>query len=72
MVVFTNFLRFHESLPLTYNNVRVNPICERNFVSLFPVAEVAHFYTCKLAKRRQISHQMVSRLSLGDEVQYKR
>ena len=69
------FLRFHESLPLTYNKTSGSTqfvIALWNFVSLFPVAEVAHFYTCKLAKRRRISHQMINRLSLGDELQYKR
>jgi len=71
MVVLNNYLRFQESLPLIFYNVRVNRSCAC-FVSLFPIAEVAHFCTCKLAKQRRISSQMVSRWSHGVEVQYNR
>ena len=60
MVVFNNHLRFQESLPLIFYNVRVNRACAR-FVRLFPIAEVEHFCPCKLAKQRRISNQMVSR-----------
>ena len=60
MVVFNNYLRFQESLPLIFYSVRVNRACAC-FVGLFPIAEVAHFCACKLAKQRRISSQMVSR-----------
>ena len=39
--------------------------------SLFPVVEVAHFFSRKGAKRRRMSHEMVNRFSHGVEVQYK-
>ena len=71
MVVFNNYLRFQESLPLIFYNVPVNRACAC-FVSLFPIAEVAHFCACKLAKQRRISSQMVSRWSHVVEVQYNR
>ena len=71
MVVFTNYLRFQESLPLIFYNVPVNRACAC-FVRLFPIVEVAHFCPCKLAKQRRISSQMVSRWSDGVEVQYNR
>ena len=62
MVVFNNYLRFQESLPLIFYNVRGQPsLACACFVSLFPIAEVAHFCACKLAKQRRISSQMVSR-----------
>ena len=71
MEVLNNYLRFQESLPLIFYNVRVNRSCGR-FVSLFPIAEVVHFCSCKLAKQRRISNRMVSRWTHGVEVQYNR
>ena len=61
--------RTQESLPENKRAVQQTlPLC----VCLFPVDEVAHFYTCKWSKRQRISHQTVSRLSHGVEVPCKR
>ena len=66
----------HESLPQKSLTFNLTPgrqtFCAALRQSVFPIAEVAHFYTRKGDKRRLISHQMVKRLSYCVEVEHKR
>ena len=72
ILVSTTFLWSQKSLTFNLTSGPTDFLCCLMRQSLFPVVEVADFFSRKGAKRRRISHQMVNCLSHCVEVQYKR